>query len=40
MTCNTDATSQETSLRKVVHEFRWMPPDPADRSAYIAPEPD
>ena len=35
-----DATSQETSLRKVVHEVRWMPPDPNDRSAYIAPEPD
>jgi hypothetical protein len=35
-----DATSQETSLRKVVHEFRWLPPDPADRSAYIEPEPD
>jgi hypothetical protein len=35
-----DATSQETSLRKVVHEVRWMPPDPNDRSAYIEPEPD
>jgi hypothetical protein len=35
-----DATGHETSLRKVIHEVRWMPPDPADRSAYIAPEPD
>ena len=35
-----DATSQETSLRKVIHEVRWLPPDPNDRSAYIAPEPD
>ena len=35
-----DATSQETSLRKVVHEVRWLPPDPNDRSAYIEPEPD
>jgi hypothetical protein len=35
-----NATSQETSLRKVVHEFRWLDPDPADRSAYIAPESD
>ena len=35
-----DATSQEASLRKIVHEFRWLDPDPNDRSAYIAPEPD
>ena len=34
------ATSQETSLRKIVHEVSWLPPDPNDRSAYIAPEPD
>src|SRR5262249_37598502 len=35
-----DATKSEMSLRKVVHEVRWMPGDPNDRSAYIAPEPD
>jgi hypothetical protein len=35
-----DATSQEASLRKVVHEFRWMPPDPNDRSTVTIPEPD
>ena len=35
-----DATSQEASVRKVVHEVRWMPPDPADRSAVTVPEPD
>ena len=35
-----DATKSETSLRKVVHEVRWMPPDPADRSACLEPEPD
>ena len=35
-----DATSQETSLRKVVHEVRWMPPDPNDRSVVTIPEPD
>ena len=27
-----DATSQEASLRKVVHEFRWLDPDPNDHS--------
>jgi hypothetical protein len=35
-----DATTRETSLRKVVHEVRWLDPDPNDRSAYIEPEPD
>jgi hypothetical protein len=35
-----DATSREASLRKVIHEVRWLPPDPNDCSAYIAPEPD
>jgi hypothetical protein len=29
-----------TELKKVVHEVRWMPPDPADRSAVTIPEPD
>jgi hypothetical protein len=35
-----DATTRETSLKKIIHEVRWLPPDPNDRSAYIAPEPD
>jgi len=35
-----DASSQETSLRKVVHEVRWMLPDPNDRSVVTIPEPD
>ena len=30
-----DATTSETSLRKVIHEVRWLPPD-----HYIPPEPD
>jgi hypothetical protein len=28
------------ALKKIIHEIRWMPPDPADTSRYIAPEPD
>ena len=35
-----DAASQETSLKKVVHEVRWLPPDPNDRSVVTIPEPD
>jgi hypothetical protein len=35
-----DQSTSEMALKKVVHEVRWMPPDPADRSAYIEPEPD
>jgi hypothetical protein len=35
-----DATACETSRRKVVHEVRWMPPDPNDRSVETIPEPD
>jgi hypothetical protein len=35
-----DATTRETSLKKIIHEVRWLPPDPNDRSAYIEPEPD
>jgi hypothetical protein len=37
---NVDATSREMSLEKVIHEVRWLPPDPNDRSIEIAPEPD
>jgi hypothetical protein len=35
-----DATKSEMSLRKVIHEVKWMPSDPNDRSNYIEPEPD
>ena len=35
-----DATSQETSLRKVIHQVSWLPPDPADHSRVTEPEPD
>jgi hypothetical protein len=35
-----DATTRETSLKKIVHEVRWLPPDPNDRSVRIEPEPD
>ena len=35
-----DATARQLSLKKIIHEVRWMPPDPNDRSAFIAPEPD
>jgi hypothetical protein len=35
-----DATSQETSLRKIIHEVRWLPPDPNDHSRVTEPEPD
>jgi hypothetical protein len=28
------------SLKKIIHEVRWMPPDPNDRSAVTIPEPD
>jgi hypothetical protein len=34
-----DATSRETSLKKVVHVVRWLPPDPNDHSNVIEPEP-
>ena len=35
-----DATTREMSLKKIIHEVRWMPPDPNDRSNVIEPEPD
>ena len=35
-----DATTRETSLKKIIHEVRWMPPDPNDRSTVTEPEPD
>jgi hypothetical protein len=30
---------QEASIKKVVHEVRWLPPDPNDKSVIIEPEP-
>jgi hypothetical protein len=35
-----DATTREMSLKKIIYEVRWLPPDPNDRSRVIAPEPD
>jgi hypothetical protein len=35
-----DATTREMSLKKIIHEVRWMPPDPDDRSVETVPEPD
>jgi hypothetical protein len=35
-----DATTREMSLKKIIHEVRWLPPDPADRSVETVPEPD
>ena len=34
-----DATTREMSLKKIIHEVRWLPPDPNDHSNYIEPEP-
>ena len=33
-----DQTTREQSIRRI--EVKWLPPDPADTSKYIAPEPD
>jgi hypothetical protein len=30
---------QEQSLQKVIHEVRWLPPDPNDHSNPTEPEP-
>ena len=35
-----DATTREMSLKKIIHEVRWLPPDPNDRSVVTTPEPD
>jgi hypothetical protein len=35
-----DATTRETSLKKIIHEVRWLPPDPNDHSVVTEPEPD
>jgi hypothetical protein len=34
------ATTQETSLKKIIHEVQWLPPDPNDTSKPALPEPD
>jgi hypothetical protein len=36
---NVDQTTREMSLQKVIHEVRWLPPDPNDHSNVIEPEP-
>jgi hypothetical protein len=28
---------EEESTRKIIYEVRWLPPDPNDRSNYVAP---
>jgi len=35
-----DATTPEMSLKIIIHEVRWLPPDPNDRSVVTIPEPD
>ena len=35
-----DTMNTDVELKKVIHQIRWLPPDPADTSRYIAPEPD
>jgi hypothetical protein len=30
-----DATTQDLSLKKIVHVVRWLPPDPNDTSKEI-----
>jgi hypothetical protein len=35
-----DATNQETSLRRVIHQVSWLPSDPNDHSVVTEPEPD
>jgi hypothetical protein len=35
-----DQTTREMALKKVIHEVRWLPPDPNDHSRVTEPEPD
>jgi hypothetical protein len=35
-----DQTTREMAQKKIIHEIRWMSPDPNDRSNVIEPEPD
>lgn len=35
-----DVESSNTERRHVIHEVRWLPPDPADNSKVIEAEPD
>jgi hypothetical protein len=30
-----DATTRERAITKIIHEVRWLPPDPADKSKVI-----
>jgi hypothetical protein len=30
-----DATTSETAIKKIIHEVRWLPPDPNDHSKEI-----
>jgi hypothetical protein len=30
-----DAATRETAIKKIIHEVRWLPPDPADKSKVI-----
>jgi hypothetical protein len=34
-----DATTRDLSIKKIIHEVRWLLPDPNDRSNRIEPEP-
>jgi hypothetical protein len=40
MAMTVDQTSRQMAIKKIIHECRWLPPDPNDRSVYIEPEPD
>jgi hypothetical protein len=35
-----DQDTRELSIKKIIHEVQWLPPDPNDTSNYIPPEPD
>jgi hypothetical protein len=28
-------SARETEIKKIIHEVRWLPPDPADKSKVI-----
>jgi hypothetical protein len=40
MAMTVDQTSAEMAITKIVHECRWLPPDPSDHSVVTIPEPD
>jgi hypothetical protein len=35
-----DQTTREMALKRVVHEVKWLPSDPSDKSIVTVPEPD